>query len=951
MKISNYFLIMLTSLTLWGCPEDPEPPPADNGGEVAGEPAGTFTEDMRPGGETIEMDMELDLGPMEASPCTADEECFAGRICVDDACQDAECQEDSDCPADQPRCFGVEGEEPGQRRGRCGDCLSDDDCYGRSTCALFSAASDDDNPAGGLCELDGNCDGSLECAPRSSFVIRGPLSEVCLDRRTSERDPICAEAFNCQGDDTCPEGLTCLNSGQCATLTNDEVCELNTQCGFGEVCREDGLCGPCSSNSECGDAQACNAGRCEEIPGACTDDVQCLGARRCVLNECAPPECNEDNFGEHASFETATMIDGDRAYRSMVSCGDDWYSFVLAPSMSALITVRQRDRGANLGIVAFDEEERELGRSVGPAPVEAVRLRESAAPRTLYIRVFQEGPQSAAEYDLEISYVPTNAGVCLDDPFELNGGDDDENNARIIRYDRNDNFPPQVRGQVCAGDTDYLCFEMRNGELLTIEGEVDLGDALVVGTLFDPQGGEIAEGRWANDQNPVNVEQTVEQSGRYCLVISSEVEGSRREGQGRYTLKLNGVSPELAELCETKTPLAITDRRGGELGELSGESVLRASCAPESDGPEAIYTVNVTEPSLLVARVAGVPAGTLGDPVISLREQCDRETSEIACSARGYDSSNPYVIPPNPAVLRAPLNPPVDPVTGQGIGQYTLILDGVSVGEQPNYQVDVELRPLAPPPINEDCARVTALEFSDGVSVVESSLDQASADLVTCGDNGPDVTFEFTLAEASEVTIQVSSKPAVFPVIVSLSDQCGGPAIACGFGVNEVLDAGTYHLTVAGAEPMSRGLVELQVSATPLPVATDNETCDNAAELTGPSGSISGDTRGAENDYDLGANNLCTRDNTSAGDLVYSYTATAGETVVFSATPEVGWDLSLYIVDRCDGDLTQACLAGQDGALTETITFTPQSSGVVYVVIDGANGESGPFELTWGPAE
>ena len=141
------------------------------------------------------------------------------------------------------------------------------------------------------------------------------------------------------------------------------------------------------------------------------------------------------------------------------------------------------------------------------------------------------------------------------------------------------------------------------------------------------------------------------------------------------------------------------------------------------------------------------------------------------------------------------------------------------------------------------------------------------------------------------------------------------------------------------------------MSATPLPVATDNETCDNAAELTGPSGSISGDTRGAVNDYDLGANNLCTRDNTNASELVYSYTATAGEAVVFSAIPEVGWDLSLYIVDECDGDLAQACLAGQDGALTETITFTPQSSGVVYVIIDGANGESGPFELTWGPAE
>jgi hypothetical protein len=183
------------------------------------------------------------------------------------------------------------------------------------------------------------------------------------------------------------------------------------------------------------------------------------------------------------------------------------------------------------------------------------------------------------------------------------------------------------------------------------------------------------------------------------------------------------VSPELAELCESKTPLALTDQRGGELGELSGDDVLRATCAPESDGPEAVYTVNVTEPSLLVARVAGVSAGTLGDPVISLRELCDAPSTELACSARGYDSTDPYLIPPNPAELRVPLNPPVDPVTGEGVGQYTLIVDGVEVGESANYQLDVELRPLAPPPVNENCDRVTALELLEGVAVVEASFD------------------------------------------------------------------------------------------------------------------------------------------------------------------------------------------------------------------------------------
>ena len=935
---------------MWGCPEDPAPdePPVDKdmgetGGEVPFEDfdiAGEETGDM--GG--------TEVTPMEADPCAQDDECFPGRICLEASCQDAECQEDSECPAERPICFGPEGDEPGQRRGRCGDCASNDECYGQAQCVPFEGVSDEDSSAG-LCQLEGNCDGSLECSPSSTRVIRGPQSEVCLDRRSSDRDPVCESAFNCQDNDQCPEGLRCLDSGQCAAAPLNEECEESLECGFDHVCRDDKLCGPCESDGDCGSAaQVCRSGLCVEVPGACQDDSDCLGTRRCVLNECVPDECNEDNFEGNQSFESATEIDGDRVYRGLVSCSDDWYSFTLAPSMSALVKVRQRDRGANLGLQIVDGEQRELGRSVGSAPVEAVRLRESAAPRVVFIRVFQEGLPATAEYDLEITY-SASGNTCLDDPFELNGGDDSAETARLVRYSTNESFPSQVQGQVCLGDADFVCFEMRRGELLSIEGEVDLGDALVVGTLLDPQGGMIAEGRWAADQNPVNIDQEVEQNGRYCLSLNSDDESGRRTGQGRYTLIMNGVSPELAALCEDSINLSLSDSRGGDSGTLSGDDTLRASCSPESDGPELIYTINVTEPSLVIATVAGSAAGTLGDPVISLRSRCDQENSEIACSARSYDTSNPYIIPPNPATLRAAVVPPIDPVTGEGVGQYSVILDGNRVGDDPQYQLDIELRPLAPPPVNESCDRETEIELADGVGVAEVSLDQATSDLESCSLGGPDATYYFTLDDASSVLIQAGSKPSEFPVIVSLSDRCGGPEIACGFGVERVLEAGTYHLTIAGADKVSRGLVELQISATPLPNDSENDRCETAIALNGPSGTVSGNTAGAVNDYELSPNNLCTRYNSASSDVVYRYSGVVGQTVTFSATPEEGWDLSLYVVDDCDGDLENACLVGQDGALTETVTYTPATTGDLFIIVDGANSEFGPFELTWGPAE
>ena len=235
MNITRLSIFTLLSLVMWGCPEDPapgEPPTEKDMGDTGG--SVTF-DDMNPGGEeTGDMGGE-ELEPMEADPCSLDSECFPGRICVEASCQDAECQEDTDCPASRPVCFGEEGEEPGQRRGRCGDCASDDECYGQATCVPFEGAGEES--AEGLCELTGNCEGSLECSPSSTRVIRGPQSEVCLDRRSSDRDPICQSAFNCQEDDQCPEGLRCLDSGQCATSPLNEECDENIECGFGQVCR------------------------------------------------------------------------------------------------------------------------------------------------------------------------------------------------------------------------------------------------------------------------------------------------------------------------------------------------------------------------------------------------------------------------------------------------------------------------------------------------------------------------------------------------------------------------------------------------------------------------------------------------------------------------------------------------------------------------------------------
>ena len=895
---------------------------------------------------------DVDMVPQEESPCEGDDGCLRGRICVMGACQDADCVRDEDCPGVSPRCFGEPDEEAlGELlRGRCGDCEAAEDCRGGAVCEPFQEGT-----AGGTCVGEEGCEGSLDCPPFSRLNLEEAQLR-CVDRRDSDRAPICEAAFDCNTEgNSCPVGLTCLPSGACVT-SGAEACIGSESCGLSEVCREDtGRCGPCARDSECAPAQRCEAGRCAEIPGDCVEDSDCLGSRRCVVGDCAPPACEDDSFMGNSEAELAAELDGDRLYRRLVSCSDDWFRFELPPSIGALITVRQRDRGADLGLLVLDEAGRELGRSLSAAPIEGVRLIASPAPRSILIRVLQEGPLAATEYDLEISYHDPSE-VCRDDARELNGGDDEAARATIIRPSVSSLFQPLVEGQICPEDLDYYCFEARSRERLTVSGEILVGDTLLTGELQAPSGRPVAEGQWAADLNPNDIDVILEEDGLFCLILSSEVEGTRRVGSGRYQLTFNAVSPELAALCEESERIELNEGRGGAFGTLSGEGLLAPSCS-EADGPEVAHDVVVREPTLLVARLAGVASGTLGAPTISLRGRCDQGSSELACAAATRQVDDPFVPQLNPVSLRAPIIPPVDPVTGEGAGLYTLILDGSSVGEEPSYQLDVELRPLAPSPLNDRCGEAEEILFDDdGVAVLEASLDQARDDLPSCFEgDGPDVVYSFELAEPSFVSLQVGSRPSEFPVLAWLTRDCGSEQrLSCGFGFDERLEAGRYQLVLDGLDRNGRGRVEAQLAVTPLPSVPENDDCAGAIVLDPAGGQLNGDTRGASDGLQLPSQNACTRDNSAAPELVYELDIPpAGPAYEITAIPQEGWDLSLYLLSSCEGEPAESCVIGQDGALSETIRLEGPARplGPHLLIVDGANGEAGPFELRWGPVE
>lgn len=62
-------------------------------------------------------------------------------------------------------------------------------------------------------------------------------------------------------------------------------CGEDSDCHEHEFC-VDQQCQQCRSESDCGQGQQCNAGRCDAIPGYCADNSTCPSGQECQNNRC-----------------------------------------------------------------------------------------------------------------------------------------------------------------------------------------------------------------------------------------------------------------------------------------------------------------------------------------------------------------------------------------------------------------------------------------------------------------------------------------------------------------------------------------------------------------------------------------------------------------------------------------------------------------------------------------
>ncbi|MCA9540689.1 MAG: hypothetical protein KC620_17440 [Myxococcales bacterium] len=858
---------------------------------------------------------------VDASPCTTDVECLEGNICEEGACV-AGCTSDESCAAatpDQPFCID----------GRCGACRGDDDCFGAATCDAATAT----------CVEPGACDDSRECN----------AGRLCVDGECADR-PDC----NTEG---CPDGFACLAGGECR-LNDGARCEDNSECALGQTCLDSArpsVCGFCQTDDDCPGTQTCTfdddgSSRCTE-PASCRADLECLGARICDGDVCAQPECDDDALEPNDSDDEALPLAGGLT-TGLVSCNDDWYTLDLDADTLVTVVLRQRDRGADLDLTLLTADGTVIDRSATPAATEAVTAGPFPAGRPILVHVSQNGAPSVAEYTLEVAFI--GGALCVDDAHEAASGDDSAETGRLVRRPGDDGFGGDLGGRLCPGDDDYICFQVNARETITVHVEVVAGDPAIIGELYNNNGELVndGEGRWTRGGMPTDISARGA-AGIYCLRLYTEDANG-----GGYEVSITAVSPAVRSLCGLATPMPLPNGTGTVNAALPDEeSVLSPRCArTPADGGEAIYTVTIDDPEgddcaqdpcifppvLLTARLEGEPAGTLGDPVVSIRGTCEDSSTEMACADDTVEPLDPLFLRTGPAVARTPIYLP---------GDYSVIVDGTDPGGTPSYRLQVSAAQLAAAPRNDTCGDASPIALRNGVAEVSANLDRARDDLRSClGSGGPDALWRLALDSPAMVRVQAVAQPAEFAVGVYLTEACNGVGpVACGFGVEQHLPAGEYYLVVDGADANARGRVTAQVTVEYDPSAPANDTCDNAEALAAGGGEVQGDTRSAADDYRLVDGNACTGHNTLGGDVVYRLPANAAGRLFVEATPVGGWDLALTVTTGC-ADPARDRIACSDGALAEAVVFDAPGRDA-FVIIDGSNGEAGPYQLRWGPAE
>jgi hypothetical protein len=311
--------------------------------------------------------------------CTADEQCEAGHICLQQQCvpwcdDHSECQQGQICTEDH----------------RCVECRDDDDCS-----------------LGTVCEADAcvaGCRGDAGCE-RGQICAQGQCADGCRDDAACGAGQLCDGAVcaaGCRADTGCEAGMICQDAA-CAPGCRDDAA-----CALGQLC-QDAACAPgCRTDEGCPQDQLCVGQACLLRGVVCRTDADCAGGNICDPESAAcvagQTPCEPDAYEPNGPNDAPTPLTTSLSGLTLCPGDEDHFSIQLQEGDTLELAFQVApDAPSPLGQLTTSDA------ISGLEP--GLRLVASRA-ESASLRVFSDAPEARLTY--AISLTITAAPQCVD---------------------------------------------------------------------------------------------------------------------------------------------------------------------------------------------------------------------------------------------------------------------------------------------------------------------------------------------------------------------------------------------------------------------------------------------------------------------------------------------------------------------------------------------------------
>ena len=523
---------------------------------------------------------------------------------------------------------------------------------------------------------------------------------------------------------------------------------------------------------------------------------------------------------------------------------------------------------------------------------------------------------------------------CVDDAFEEN---DTQFAAAPIDAGAYEDL------MLCPSEHDWYAFEACAGAVVSIDALYALAEGNIDGAVFSPSGATLDDAYGSADD--LNLSFTATETGTHLLDLQINPDAGFLLGNVYdLTLSIDTTACDATPtLCDAPRAIACGETRSGNTATLTGVTDGYGCSGWDESGGEIVYAF-VAPRAVSGASVSVTPTSAGFDPdVFVLGGACDPQFCvDYGNTTATFDAATPgatfYIV--------------VDGGNGTA-GTFDLALTCPAPLEDCDNGVDDDSDGAT------DCADG---DCADAPNCVQTC---ASAWTLTCGDSdpwttvgapsaidaylgcggkdagGPDYVYEITPTDDAHFTVtMVSNTAGVDLDLYVLSAGCRADACEASGIAND--DAGeivsfeavagtTYYLVVDGAAGQA-GEFELLVEC-----GDPQSMCSGAPAIVCGQ-TVGGDNSGAPRRAE---NYACSFWTESGGEVVYAFTATGdltGARVALVDPNPAATDHDLYLLgDACD---VNACQSGDD-----TITFDAVAGQTYYVVVEGYQGDEGPFEF------